>query len=944
MRFFRIQSALFTLGLLTLTGLLANVAPVAHSQVTAAAIHGTVTDPSAAVIPDAKVTALNTATGISTDTTSNKSGYFIFPELQVGGPYTVSVSASGFESFVATGLTLNVNDNREVLATLKVGSTAQTVQVTATALQVETSNTQLQQIITASQIESIPMEGRDAAGLQKFEAGVVESSDRFGSYSTNGSQTPQNDVILDGADINDGALQSEGIEVNPDALEEENIVASTMNPEFSRNSGAIINEVVKSGTNSIHGSGFEFYRDTFMNNGNYFSQTRPIFHQNLYGGTLGGPIFKNKLFLFAAYQGSRNRTSQTEDSSTLSGIKGSSPTGNFAGDFTDDVNYATRDFNSAGLSSNPIPFDIGSCPAGEAWNDCFPSGTVVIPPSEWDSIASALINKFVPQANAGTAGNPLYNFNSPGTAAQDQGVLRVDYTISQKDSIWASSIFQSSPSTDGLAFGGASFLGFGDHSAEHLKVFSASYTHTFSANKLNELHAGYYRLNFPSVIPSPVQQPSSLGFQIDPQLALAGIPFMAVGNYFDLGNSYEGPQPRTDTNLTYADNFTWIKGNHSFKFGASYEQFRVSNPFGYLNNGYYYWDGGLNGGGLYSSGDPLIDFAMGIPDGYEQTNDGFIDALSSETFAYVQDSWKVNPDLTVNIGTAWDIEQPTQNKQYGGLGVDCFAVSNATSRVYPNGPPGLTFNGDPGCNEAGGPTTHWNRFGPRIGIAWSPSAGPSALIGAAGAHGLSIRAGFGVYYNRDQEEQSLQNLLDPPSLLFNFGAGGAICETGPYAGYPCNPGFANPFADVAGYGTATNVFPYPTPKPGAAVDWAGDGYYENVLNAFAPGYIPPYTYNFNLNIQRQLGSHYVAQIGYVGSLSHRLATWTEGDPITPDGHAACLADPVCVNNPASVPPHLFSAVYGATRGGSPRHSVVSFCRRTGLRRGFQLQLTAGHSH
>ncbi|MGA3335080.1 MAG: carboxypeptidase regulatory-like domain-containing protein [Terracidiphilus sp.] len=721
MKNFPFHSAALAITLTALVGSLAFVdTPSAWPQVTTAAIHGTVTDPSGAVVPNAKVTALNTATGISTGTTSNKSGYFIFPELQVGGPYTVTVSAAGFENFVASGLILNVNDNREVLAGLKVGGTAETVQVTATALQVETSNTQLEQMITSSQLESIPMEGRDAAGLAKFESGVMESSDRLGSYSTNGSQTPQNDVILNGADINDFALQDEGIEVNPDALQEENLVASTMNPEFSRNSGAIVNEVVKSGTNTVHGSGFEYYRDTFMNNGNYFSATRPIFHQNLYGGTLGGPIFKNKLFFFVAYQGDRNRTSTTELASTLTGTKGATPTGQFGGDFSGDLNYVSGTADSEGLTDKPIPFNIGSCVADpdsstpETWADCFSSGTVVIPPSEWNSVASNLVNNYVPQANYPT-GSPtdLYDFNAPNTGALDQGVLRADYTPSSKDTIWAASIFQSSPSTNALSFGGGSFPGFGQHASEHLKVFSASYTHTFSANKLNELHGGYYRLNYPSVIPSPVQSPSSLGFSINPQLSLSGIPFIGVGNYFDLGNSYEGPQPRIDTNLTYADNFTWIRGNHALKFGASYEQFRVHNPFGYLNNGYYVF----NGGGSYSSGDPLIDFVLGIPDSYYQTNDGFIDAFTSETFAYAQDNWKVNPDLTFNFGTAWDVEQPTQNKQFNGLGIVCFAVSNTTSTVYPGGPPGLTYNGDPGCNEAGGATTHWNRFGPRIGFA-----------------------------------------------------------------------------------------------------------------------------------------------------------------------------------------------------------------------------------
>ena len=138
----------------------------------------------------------------------------------------------------------------------------------------------------------------------------MESSDRFGSYSTNGSQTTNNSYLLDGIDNNDGPLQDEGLVITPDALAEENIITSTLNPEFARNGGAVVNQVLKSGTNQLHGSGFEYYRDTFMNLGGYFALPgqRPPFHQNVYGGTLGGPIVKNKLFLFVAYQGLRNRT------------------------------------------------------------------------------------------------------------------------------------------------------------------------------------------------------------------------------------------------------------------------------------------------------------------------------------------------------------------------------------------------------------------------------------------------------------------------------------------------------------------------------------------------------------------------------------------------------------------------------------------------------------
>jgi hypothetical protein len=851
--------------------LLLCAAPRAHAQNVYAAIHGTVTDSSGAVIAHASVTVLNTSTGISQKATADEKGYYIFPQLQVGGPYTVTIDAAGFQSSSETGLNLNVNDNRDVDVSLKVGGSAQTINVAASAVQVDTSDTQLKQIVSSDQLEQIPLEGRDPAGLGKLNPGVVESSDRFGSYSTNGSQTPQNSYLLSGIDINDGPLQSEGIQVNPDALSQENIVTSTLNPEFSRNSGQVVNEIIKSGSNALHGSGFEYYRDTFLNNGNYFSLPgdRPEFHQNLYGGTLGGPVIKGKLFFFTGYQGFRRRTGATTDAQTMS-------TAQVGGNFTGDPLFTAG--AAGGLADNPIPFAIGACPAGTLWSNCFPGATVNVPTTEWNSIASKLVTQFVPQANTSIGGVPYYNFNAGSTGAQDQGVLRVDYTPTVRDTVWASSVFESSPGASVLTFGGGSFPGFPSVQSEHFKLFSASFTHTFNTTMLNELRGGYYRFNFPAVEPAQSVQPSSYGFNINPNISQAGLPYISVGGNFSLGFSYEGPQPRLDSNLTFADNFSWVRGNHSLKFGASFEQFRVNNPFAYLNNGYYYYDGSS----IYSSGDPLLDFVMGIPDGYEQTSDGFINAVASERYAYAQDNWKVNPSLTVNYGIAWDAEQPNQNRQFGGLGIVCYTGTSATSKVFPGGPPGLLYPGDPGCNSAGSPTTHYDHFGPRVGFAWSPESGPSRIIGPDGSHDFSVRGAFGLYFNRDQEEQSLQNLTDPPFLHTSYGAedfGGV-------------PAFANPFADVAGNGSEANPFPYTPPAAGGTVDWSIYNYLG--MSAFDKNYNTPYVYNFNLNIQRALPGSMVAQIGYVGSLGRRLATWYEGDPITPAGHAACASGSVSV--------------------------------------------------
>jgi hypothetical protein len=238
-----------------------------HAQATTASIHGTVTDSTGAVLPDATVTVLNTSTGISATQHTDSKGYFTFPDLHIGGPYTVSVEKNGFQKFVSTGIMLDLSSAREVEAKLQIGTSSQTVQVNSATVQVETADMQLKNVIGATELEELPTLGRDAVQLQKTAPGVVEANDREGTFSTNGSQTQENSYLLDGTDINDILLNQPGITINPDALAEVNIISSTLDPQFSRNSGAIVDEALKSGTNQFHGNGFEFYRDTFLNNG-----------------------------------------------------------------------------------------------------------------------------------------------------------------------------------------------------------------------------------------------------------------------------------------------------------------------------------------------------------------------------------------------------------------------------------------------------------------------------------------------------------------------------------------------------------------------------------------------------------------------------------------------------------------------------------------------------
>ncbi|MGB9148490.1 MAG: carboxypeptidase-like regulatory domain-containing protein, partial [Acidobacteriaceae bacterium] len=849
--------------------------PVIRSfaQATTASVHGTVTDPNGAVLANASVTALNTSTGIAVSQQTDSKGYFVFPDLHIGGPYSITVEDSGFQRFVVSGIILDLSSARQVDARLRIGSSSETVRVSSEEVEVESSDVQLKDVIGAQELEDLPTLGRDAVQLQKTAPGTVEASDREATFSTNGSQTQENSYLLDGTDINDFLLNQPGITVNPDALAEINVISSTIDPEFSRNSGAIVDEALKSGTDQFHGDGFEFYRDTFLNNGNYFSATRPGFHQNVFGGTLGGPIIKNRTFFFLAYQGLRNRTAQTQITPVFSADQRG---GHFSAD-------------EAQFSSKPIPFPgglngpSGPCPAGTPWNVCFPDAQ--IPKSNFNPIAVNLLNKYVPAPNYNNAGIGYFNFNAPNTSADDQGIVRIDDQVTSKDALWASVIFDSSPATNTLPLPatestgtGATLPGFAADNSSHTKIFSGSWTHVFNSTTLNELRTGYFRFNYKELEPAAatLAAPSSFGFDIVPQDAAAGtLPYINVNGYFALGFSTNGPQPRKDENYTFFDNFSKVAGNHDLKFGVNVERFIISNPYYTDNSGAF----NFNASATYSTGDPAADFLLGIPATYNQGSGFFVDVRASQYYAYAQDHWKASSALTLAYGLGYEVETPYANLQYDGVGVTCWYATDAQSKVFSGAPPGTLYPGDPGCNKNGGPTSHWDHFSPRLGFAWSPEGGFGVLTGPAGKRAFVVRGGLGLYWNRVQGEGAQVNSNDPPFSENSVGA----------AGLGGNPGFANPFADIAdtpGASYPANPFPYSVPRPGQNVNFMS--LYPLEMDNLTSDVDVPYTYNYNLNIQRALPSNMVLTVGYVGSLGRKLIRAREGDPITQQGHDACL--------------------------------------------------------
>ena len=413
MRFFRLQLVVLSIAALWV-GLVC--APLAHAVNTNARIKGVVTDPQDAVIAGAQITATNVATGVKYVTVSGQTGLYFFPQLPIG-QYTISATMQGFRSFNASGIVLNIDQEYIQHIRMTLGAASEVVEVTASSVQVDTTDMQFSNIVDSQQMVELPLLGRNFAGLELTLPGVqAPSADRITGNSVSGSQQQQSAFLVNGADSNDIALNTQVMTPILDAIGQFNLIDGPMNAEYARNSGAVISASIKSGANKVHGDAFEFYRDTFLNTNNFFQKSATgaptavsPYHQHIVGGTLGGPILKNKLFVFGAFEARPQRVPQA------AGTVQVYTTANLNGDFTGDLDGS----GPAGVpfSTNPIPstITIPNCTAGQTWAQCLGTGSANaghVPTTAFNTVAKALVDKYVPAPNSGTNG---YVFNATTT-------------------------------------------------------------------------------------------------------------------------------------------------------------------------------------------------------------------------------------------------------------------------------------------------------------------------------------------------------------------------------------------------------------------------------------------------------------------------------------------------------------------------------------------------
>lgn len=858
---------------------------IAHAIDVKARIRGTVTDPQGAVLSGVKVTATNEATGIKFEATTGADGGYLFPQLPVG-TYTVSVSANNFKTFTAKGIVLDVDQEYVENAKLAVGSAAEVIEVAASPVQVDTTDIQLSNVVDSTEMTELPLIGRGFTGLELILPGVQASSDRFGTYSVSGGQTQQSEYLINGADTNDIALNTVALNPNLDAIDQFNLIDGPLNAEYDRNSGGIVSATIKEGTNHFHGDAFEFYRDTFLNTLSYFQKnvntglgTVSPYHQHIFGGTVGGPVLHDKLFFFGAYQGTRQRTPDG------TGNVNTYDSANLGGDFSVEDNPGTTGARpttgSWGLwTSNPIPSSvtIGGCTtAGETWAQCAYDLGGKMPTSAFNPISKALVTKYVPAPNNGTYN---YIFNPVTVNSANQEIGRIDYAINTSNQITALGIYSKSVTTDTLPFTGATLPGFGDQSTLVIQQYTGDYVHQFNATTVNDLAGHYTRFNYDAVEPQSKISPASLGFNINPQDAAAGsVPTISVGGSdtgFTLGFSTNGPQPRIDQVAQLDDNLSKVVGRHTLKFGYDGRRFNVHNPFYADNSGSF----GFNNTGTYTSGDGAVDFLLGVPASYAQGSGASIIAEAFLNYVFAQDTWKLTDKFTLSYGLGYSIDTPLHNLQYGGSGIAC-VIPGEQSTVFANAPTSLVYGGDKGCTNSGLAKTRYSEFGPRIGFIWAPDLG--AISGGPGK--FSIRGGFGIYYDRTEEETALQTLETPPFGTSTLGAGlsGAAA-------------FANPFNDLNGGASVANPFPYTFPKKGDNIDFSALEPIYNI-STYGSDFRAPYSENIQLSIEREFPARVVARASYVGSLARHNQTTTDANPITPAGQAACVADTTFCNNP-----------------------------------------------
>ncbi len=903
-------------------------------------ISGVVTDPSGAVVPGVTVVATSISTNVQSTAVTDAKGFYNLPTLSVD-TYNLSTSQTGFRDYLRSGVKIDANSAVRVDITMQLGTVTNTVSVKSDALQVETESTQNGVLIDGAKITSVPLNGRSYIDLLKLQPGVspyshsqdsstsgvgatqVSGDLDNGQQSVNGGRSGSNAFIVNGANAEEGVHNGAAIIPNLDSIAQFRIITNNFNAEYGNYSGGQVNVVTKSGTNQYHGTAFDFLRNTDLDAKNYESQTgRGVFIQNQFGGAAGGPIRKNKIFWFGDYQGTRQIVGATvnyavpssdDRSGNLIDAVGTPAQPGFGGAVTG-AGWANTLSQKLGYTvTQGEPYYAFGCT--DTSTCVFPNA--VIPQSALSPVAVNTL-KYIPSANATVNGGPGFSTSAVNqTLTDDKGSGRVDiptrfgavfgyYFIDRYHTI--------NPYTEGVTV-----PGFAATNKGQSQLINVGLTTTFNSSTVNDVRLAYLR------DVNQTGQPTA-GQGLGVSLASQGFvtPWGPGGGISPINSSYEGVTNLQFNNFTtgipqdalrqynntfqIVDNLTKIFGTHTLQFGTNlhYNQINERNYDCY--NGCFAFDGS-------ESGYDFADYLLGAPVSFVQASQQLLDSRSKYYGFYAQDSWRASRTLTLNYGLRWEAATPwydTQNKLET-------VVVGEQSLSFPGAPLGLVVPGDPGIPRTLGPTKYGN-FAPRVGFAYAPDV-KDGLLGKllGGAGKTSIRAGYGIFYSSIEDATGFVEVGDAP--YGNYYSVSSTELATPFVDRPSGIGAGQKFPFVFPPTNVSPKNPDTTFNFAAATPIGGSDYYypKNKL---------PYVQEWELSLQRQLGTATVLSVNYVGTVGRQLLTFEESNP---GDQALCLQ----LSNKANVAPGsttcgphgedtIYTTASGATVSGTRPNFGINF--------------------